>query len=289
MASVDRKAGWLHPRFTANLVGGADTAVSGSACSRRSRPWRSLAQSPGRRSDRTAIFPGRRPVVRSFVDLVSMKPQARWALVEHRRPDPEHARKRRPEAEGAGQAWERKGGGRAVSFAAGTSRPSTACLCHSFRAPRRKSGSSASPFAPQGPSSLQPTSTSHHGDAHQPAPGPDPHRLRRRRRGGRPAHGASWTPRGRHEEPVALDGRPGCWTVGAAVRVAEGMEAQEPRRVRLVLSISRKIRSADLFRPRRSFGDGGAYPECHIAQYPLDMGRKKHVRLVVPHPHLNTG
>lgn len=25
------------------------------------------------------------------------------------------------------------------------------------------------------------------------------------------------------------------------------------------------------------FGDGGAYPECHIAQYPLDMGRKKKV------------
>lgn len=23
------------------------------------------------------------------------------------------------------------------------------------------------------------------------------------------------------------------------------------------------------------FGDGGAYPECHIAQYPLDLGRKK--------------
>ena len=23
------------------------------------------------------------------------------------------------------------------------------------------------------------------------------------------------------------------------------------------------------------FGDGGAYPECHIAQYPLEMGRKK--------------
>ncbi len=22
-------------------------------------------------------------------------------------------------------------------------------------------------------------------------------------------------------------------------------------------------------------GDGGAFPECHIAQYPLDMGRKK--------------
>ena len=22
-------------------------------------------------------------------------------------------------------------------------------------------------------------------------------------------------------------------------------------------------------------GDGGAYPECNIAQYPLDMGRKK--------------
>ncbi|KAH9820761.1 SKIP/SNW domain-containing protein [Melampsora americana] len=24
------------------------------------------------------------------------------------------------------------------------------------------------------------------------------------------------------------------------------------------------------------FGDGGAYPECHLAQYPLEMGRKKH-------------
>lgn len=23
------------------------------------------------------------------------------------------------------------------------------------------------------------------------------------------------------------------------------------------------------------FGDGGAYPECHIAQYPLDLGKKK--------------
>jgi SNW domain-containing protein 1 len=22
-------------------------------------------------------------------------------------------------------------------------------------------------------------------------------------------------------------------------------------------------------------GDGGSYPECHVAQYPLDMGRKK--------------
>ena len=22
-------------------------------------------------------------------------------------------------------------------------------------------------------------------------------------------------------------------------------------------------------------GDGGAYPECHIAQYPLELGRKK--------------
>lgn len=25
------------------------------------------------------------------------------------------------------------------------------------------------------------------------------------------------------------------------------------------------------------FGDGGAYPECHIAQYPLEMGRKNKV------------
>ena len=23
------------------------------------------------------------------------------------------------------------------------------------------------------------------------------------------------------------------------------------------------------------FGDGGAFPEIHVAQYPLDMGRKK--------------
>lgn len=22
-------------------------------------------------------------------------------------------------------------------------------------------------------------------------------------------------------------------------------------------------------------GDGGSYPECHVAQYPLDLGRKK--------------
>lgn len=29
------------------------------------------------------------------------------------------------------------------------------------------------------------------------------------------------------------------------------------------------------FIPRKpsDFGDGGAYPECHVAQYPLDMGR----------------
>lgn len=35
-------------------------------------------------------------------------------------------------------------------------------------------------------------------------------------------------------------------------------------------------------------GDGGAFPECHIAQYPLDMGRKKvrvsvYILLVPPH------
>ena len=30
------------------------------------------------------------------------------------------------------------------------------------------------------------------------------------------------------------------------------------------------------FMPRKpaDFGDGGAYPECHVAQYPLDCGRK---------------
>lgn len=27
-----------------------------------------------------------------------------------------------------------------------------------------------------------------------------------------------------------------------------------------------------------SAGDGGSFPECHVAQYPLDMGKKK-VRL----------
>lgn len=26
---------------------------------------------------------------------------------------------------------------------------------------------------------------------------------------------------------------------------------------------------------QEEFGDGGAYPECHVAQYPLDLGRKK--------------
>jgi len=26
---------------------------------------------------------------------------------------------------------------------------------------------------------------------------------------------------------------------------------------------------------QEDFGDGGAYPECHVAQYPLEMGRKK--------------
>ncbi|GAA94259.1 hypothetical protein E5Q_00908 [Mixia osmundae IAM 14324] len=32
------------------------------------------------------------------------------------------------------------------------------------------------------------------------------------------------------------------------------------------------------WRPSKAddFGDGGAYPECHIAQFPLDLGRKKH-------------
>lgn len=25
----------------------------------------------------------------------------------------------------------------------------------------------------------------------------------------------------------------------------------------------------------QDFGDGGAFPEIHVAQYPLDMGRKK--------------
>jgi len=28
-------------------------------------------------------------------------------------------------------------------------------------------------------------------------------------------------------------------------------------------------------RAQADFGDGGAYPECHVAQYPLEMGRKK--------------
>lgn len=24
-----------------------------------------------------------------------------------------------------------------------------------------------------------------------------------------------------------------------------------------------------------AIGDGGSYPECHVAQYPLEMGKKK--------------
>ena len=37
------------------------------------------------------------------------------------------------------------------------------------------------------------------------------------------------------------------------------------------------------WRPSASedFGDGGAYPECHLAQFPLEMGRKKKVSIVV--------
>ena len=35
------------------------------------------------------------------------------------------------------------------------------------------------------------------------------------------------------------------------------------------------------------FGDGGAYPECHVAQYPLDMGRKK-VHYTNRTPHILT-
>eukprot|EP00026_Physarum_polycephalum_P004665 Phypoly_transcript_04687.p1 GENE.Phypoly_transcript_04687~~Phypoly_transcript_04687.p1 ORF type:complete len:558 (+),score=113.10 Phypoly_transcript_04687:270-1943(+) len=38
------------------------------------------------------------------------------------------------------------------------------------------------------------------------------------------------------------------------------------------------------FVPRtvEDFGDGGAFPEIHVAQYPLDMGRKKNDQQVVP-------
>lgn len=34
---------------------------------------------------------------------------------------------------------------------------------------------------------------------------------------------------------------------------------------------------------QQDFGDGGAYPECHVAQYPLELGRKRvsgHARLL---------
>ena len=31
-------------------------------------------------------------------------------------------------------------------------------------------------------------------------------------------------------------------------------------------------------RSHEDFGDGGAFPEVHIMQYPLDMGRKDKVR-----------
>lgn len=33
-------------------------------------------------------------------------------------------------------------------------------------------------------------------------------------------------------------------------------------------------------RKQEDFGDGGSYPECHIAQYPLEMGRKKAVSVL---------
>ena len=34
------------------------------------------------------------------------------------------------------------------------------------------------------------------------------------------------------------------------------------------------LRSGFVPRKQADFGDGGAYPECHVAQYPLDCGRK---------------
>lgn len=34
------------------------------------------------------------------------------------------------------------------------------------------------------------------------------------------------------------------------------------------------LRQGFIPRVREDFGDGGAFPEIHVAQYPLDMGRK---------------
>lgn len=45
---------------------------------------------------------------------------------------------------------------------------------------------------------------------------------------------------------------------------------QQRRRTTVRFSV---ISFERLSRPLK--GDGGAFPECHIAQYPLDMGRKK--------------
>ncbi|KAF1971299.1 hypothetical protein BU23DRAFT_185737 [Bimuria novae-zelandiae CBS 107.79] len=61
-------------------------------------------------------------------------------------------------------------------------------------------------------------------------------------------------------------------------------EEQLPARNSRVLSTERSLTtrgpppygSRSGWRPRTAedFGDGGAYPECHVAQYPLDLGRK---------------
>ena len=32
------------------------------------------------------------------------------------------------------------------------------------------------------------------------------------------------------------------------------------------------------FRSLEDFGDGGAYPEIHVAQYPMNLGRPEHER-----------
>jgi len=49
--------------------------------------------------------------------------------------------------------------------------------------------------------------------------------------------------------------------------------------IKTLLKTSTKIPpygSRQMWVPRTSedFGDGGAFPEIHVAQYPLDMGRK---------------
>jgi SNW domain-containing protein 1 len=63
--------------------------------------------------------------------------------------------------------------------------------------------------------------------------------------------------------------------LGSALRTTAGMEAIDTRGLWRVSNLNWSFTLLTI-----SAGDGGSYPECHVAQYPLEMGRKK-ARIIV--------